>query len=120
MLSSKAAHPELHAQVDELDHPTPKVQAQVAGVVRRGAGEPQGLRRDLGQDHCTTFSANDQAFYDKVAFWATPVRNCRDGRGNVCVDYSKWVQAWTEIKGLSAADGPAGRTRRVRPSRTRA
>ena len=51
------------------------------------------------KNHCTTFSANDQAFYDKIAFWATPTRNCRDGRGNVCVDYSKWVQAWTDIKG---------------------
>ena len=26
-------------------------------------------------------------------------RNCRDDRGDVCMDYSEWVQAWTEIKG---------------------
>ena len=43
--------------------------------------------------------AGDKEFYDQIAFWATPTRNCRDDRGNVCVDYSKWVQAWTEIKG---------------------
>ena len=49
--------------------------------------------------HCKTFYSNDDAFFDQVKFWATPTRNCRDDRGNECVDYSRWVQAWTEIKG---------------------
>ena len=49
MLSSKAEHPELHAQVDEL-HPDAEGAGAGGGVVRRGAGQPQGLRRDHGQD----------------------------------------------------------------------
>jgi putative spermidine/putrescine transport system substrate-binding protein len=27
------------------------------------------------------------------------VKDCGDDRGEVCKDYSEWVQAWTEIKG---------------------
>ena len=30
---------------------------------------------------------------------ATAWKECLDGRGPVCKDYSEWVQAWTEIKG---------------------
>ena len=43
--------------------------------------------------------AVDEAYFDKVAFWTTPTKNCGDDRGAVCKDYSEWVQAWTEVKG---------------------
>ena len=85
--------------MDELD-PTPKVQAQVAEWFGEAPANLKACDVDHGQDVTATRSTpSDKAFYDKVAFWATPTRNCRDDRGNVCVDYSKWVQAWTEIKG---------------------
>ena len=91
--------PELHGRVDELDRVAEDAGAG-RGVVRRGAGQPEGVRRARRTRRTATRSTRRQAvLYDKVAFWATPTRNCRDDRGNVCVDYSKWVQAWTEIKG---------------------
>ena len=45
------------------------------------------------------FHANDQAYFDRVSFWTTPRKDCGDGRGATCKDYSDWVQAWTDIKG---------------------
>jgi len=49
--------------------------------------------------HKETFDANDEAYVDKVSYWTTPRKQCGDDRGDVCKDYSAWVQAWTEIKG---------------------
>ena len=40
-----------------------------------------------------------EEFFDQVAYWTTPTKECGDDRGSVCMDYSEWVKAWTEIKG---------------------
>ena len=98
MLSSKAEHP--NCMLKWMNYiQTPKVQAQVAEWFGEAPANLKACDETSDKTHCETFSAKDQSFYDKVAFWATPVKNCRDDRGDVCVDYSKWVQAWTEIKG---------------------
>ena len=98
MLSSKAQHPNCMAKwMNWIE--TPEDERPGRRVVRRGAGQPQGLPADGGEDALRHVQGRRQAFYDQVKFWATPTKNCRDGRGNQCVDYSKWVQAWTDIKG---------------------
>ena len=51
------------------------------------------------EDHCDTFHADDEAYFDQVAYWTTPTKDCGDDRGAACKDYSEWVKAWTEIKG---------------------
>ena len=38
------------------------------------------------------------AYFDRIKFWKTPSADCGNGKTN-CIDYSKWQQAWTEIKG---------------------
>ena len=98
MLSAKAKHP--NCMLKWMNYiETPKAQAQVAEWFGEAPANTKACAETVDKQHCTTFSAGDQAFFDKVAFWATPTRNCRDDRGLKCVDYSKWVQAWTEIKG---------------------
>jgi putative spermidine/putrescine transport system substrate-binding protein len=56
---------------------------------------------DLTSDpgHCETFHAADEAYFEQVWYWTTPTKECLDGRGPICKDYSEWVQAWTEVKG---------------------
>ena len=51
------------------------------------------------KNFCTIYHATDTAFYNAVAFWKTPSANCGDSRGQTCVDYSKWVDAYTTIRG---------------------
>ena len=99
MLSSKAKHPNCMLKwMNWIE--TPKAQAQVAEWFGEAPANLEGLRPDRRTRRTARPSTpNDDAFFDQVKFWATPTRNCRDGRGNSCVDYSKWVQAWTEIKG---------------------
>ena len=98
MLSSKAKHPNCMVEWMNWMESTQDPGAG-RGVVRRSAGEPEGVRIHERQVVLRHLPHERPAYYDKVHFWATPTRNCRDSRGNVCVDYSKWVQAWTEIKG---------------------
>ena len=42
---------------------------------------------------------SDKEYFSQVAYWTTLTKDCGDDRGDVCKDYSEWVQAWTEIKG---------------------
>ena len=98
MLSTKAKHP--NCMLKWMNYiQSPKVQAQVAEYFGEAPANTKACQYTVNKNHCTEYSAGDASFFKKVAFWATPVRNCRDSRGNVCVDYSKWVQAWTDIKG---------------------
>ncbi len=55
---------------------------------------PYGIK-----DFCTIYHAQDTAFYNAVAFWKTPSADCGDSRGKTCVDYSKWIDAYTSVKG---------------------
>jgi putative spermidine/putrescine transport system substrate-binding protein len=41
----------------------------------------------------------DTEFLNDIFLWKTPEASCGDDRGDVCVDYSEWTQAWTEIRG---------------------
>ena len=34
-----------------------------------------------------------------IAFWATPRKECLNGKGSDCVPFVDWIKAWTEIKG---------------------
>jgi putative spermidine/putrescine transport system substrate-binding protein len=37
-------------------------------------------------------------YFNSIKFWKTPIANCGNGQNN-CMDYTKWQQAWTEMKG---------------------
>jgi len=98
MLSSKAKHPNCMAEwMNWIE--SPSVNAQVAEWFGEAPANLKACKKTADPGHCDTFHAGDTAYYDQVKFWATPTKNCRDSRGDKCVDYSKWVQAWTDIKG---------------------
>ena len=51
------------------------------------------------ETHCDVFKATDEAFAQSIAFWATPRKECLNGKGSDCVPFVDWIKAWTEIKG---------------------
>ena len=53
----------------------------------------------MAPEPCTTFHAEDESYFSDVWYWTTPTKDCLDGRGPKCVDFSGWVKAWTELKG---------------------
>jgi putative spermidine/putrescine transport system substrate-binding protein len=79
---------------------TPKPQAQ-QGIyfgetpVNKGACK---FMDKFSKGSCTQYHADAPLSYIRsVQFWKTPVADCGNGKKD-CMDYSKWVQAWTQIK----------------------
>jgi putative spermidine/putrescine transport system substrate-binding protein len=98
MISSKAQHPNcMYMWMNHII--SPKANAQVAEWFGEAPSNRKSCALTEVKNHCQIFHANDQAYFDRVAFWTTPRKDCGDDRGAVCKDYSDWVQAWTEIKG---------------------
>ncbi len=75
-------------------------------MVRRGAFQPEGVRR--GEEpprrlrgcpkHCDIYHADDEEFFDQIEYWKTPVSDCGNGDTD-CKTYDEWVQGWNEVKG---------------------
>jgi putative spermidine/putrescine transport system substrate-binding protein len=98
MISSKAEHPNcMYKWMDWIV--SPKVNAQVAEWFGEAPANAKSCALTADKDHCDTYHADDEAYFDQVAYWNTPTKDCGDDRGDTCKDYSEWVKAWTEIKG---------------------
>jgi putative spermidine/putrescine transport system substrate-binding protein len=98
MISSKSQHPNCAYEWMNWII-SPKVNAEVAEWFGEAPSNAKSCAETADKDHCKTYHADDEAYFDKVSYWSTPRKQCGDERGDVCKDYSAWVQAWTEIKG---------------------
>jgi putative spermidine/putrescine transport system substrate-binding protein len=55
---------------------------------------------DEAAAHCDEFNALDEAYYERVWFWTTPIEQCIDGRTDVeCTSFQDWTNAWATVKG---------------------
>jgi putative spermidine/putrescine transport system substrate-binding protein len=98
MLSSGAKHP--NCMYKWMDHIiSPKANAAVAEWFGEAPANEKSCAETAVKEHCDIFHADDEAYFDQVAYWNTPTKDCGDDRGDTCKDYSEWVKAWTEIKG---------------------
>ncbi|MCW2991533.1 MAG: spermidine/putrescine transporter substrate-binding protein [Solirubrobacterales bacterium] len=98
MISSKAKHP--NCMYEWMNHIiSPKANAAVAEWFGEAPSNAKACAMTADKSFCKTYHAADEAYFDKVAYWTTPRKDCGDDRGAVCKDYSAWVQAWTEVKG---------------------
>jgi putative spermidine/putrescine transport system substrate-binding protein len=98
MLSSQAKHP--NCMYEWMNHiVSPKANAEVAEWFGEAPSNKKSCAMTAVKNHCQIFHADDEAYFDRVAYWNTPTKACGDERGDTCKDYSEWVKAWTEIKG---------------------
>jgi putative spermidine/putrescine transport system substrate-binding protein len=98
MISSKAKHP--NCMYKWMNHIiSPKANAEVAEWFGEAPSNKKSCALTAAKDHCSLYHASDEAYFKKVWYWTTPTKQCLDGRGAICKDYSEWVQAWTEVKG---------------------
>jgi putative spermidine/putrescine transport system substrate-binding protein len=100
MLSAKAKHP-ICAMQWMAWVSTPKVQAQQA--IAFGETPVNKLAcaqmNKLSKGSCAQYHANaPESYFKTIKFWKTPVADCGNGKKD-CMDYTKWQQAWTQIKG---------------------
>ena len=111
MISANAPHP--NCMLMWMDWTMrPDIQAQV-GVYYGAAGsnvgscdeirsfliDAYGEGSDAAVDTLRYSHCGDAEFLNSLYLWKTPSVDCGDDRGNVCIDYSEWTQAWTEIVG---------------------
>jgi putative spermidine/putrescine transport system substrate-binding protein len=100
MLSSKSKHPNC-AYLWMKHVSTPKVQAQQAIYFGETPANTKAcaVMDQLSKGSCKQYHADAPAsYFNQIKFWKTPTSNCGNGDTN-CMDYTKWQQAWTEIKG---------------------
>jgi len=99
MISAKAKNPNCaYKWMDWII--SPQANAQVAEYFGEAPANSKSCALTADKSHCTTYHAQDEAYWKNVHFWTTPIAQCVDGRTDTkCVPYAKWVQAWTEIKG---------------------
>ena len=98
MISSKAEHPNcMYMWMNHIISP----ETNLAATQYFGEAPANAKSCELpdAAEHCEAFHAGDEAYFDQIHYWSTPVAECGDDRGAVCKDYSEWVTAWTEIKG---------------------
>jgi putative spermidine/putrescine transport system substrate-binding protein len=98
MISSEAKHP--NCMYKWMNHVvSPEVNAQIAEYFGEAPANQKSCALTENKDHCDLYHADDEEFFDQIHYWTTPEKDCGDDRGDVCKDYSEWVQAWTEVKG---------------------
>jgi putative spermidine/putrescine transport system substrate-binding protein len=100
MLSAKAKHPTC-AMMWMAWVSTPKVQAQQAVYFGETPVNKLACAQmdKLSKGSCAQYHANaPESYFRTIKFWKTPVADCGNGQKN-CMDYTKWQQAWTQIKG---------------------
>jgi putative spermidine/putrescine transport system substrate-binding protein len=99
MISSKAKHPNCAVMWIKWVS-TPKVQAQQAIYFGETPANTKAcaVMDKLSKGSCKQYHADaSAAYFSSIKFWKTPIKDCGNGKSN-CVDYSKWQQAWTDIK----------------------
>jgi putative spermidine/putrescine transport system substrate-binding protein len=97
MIGARAQHPNcMYKWMNWIS--MPKVQAEVAQWFGEAPANPKACQY-TAKGFCPEFHVGDVGFYRKLAFWKTPVADCGDSRGAVCIDYSKWTELWSQIKG---------------------
>jgi putative spermidine/putrescine transport system substrate-binding protein len=97
MIATRAEHPNcMYKWMNWIS--APKIQAAVAQWFGEAPANPKACQY-TEKGFCSDFHVGDVDFYRRLAFWKTPVADCGDSRGAVCVDYSKWTELWSQIKG---------------------
>jgi len=101
MIATNAKHP--NCMLLWMDH---MMSAEANGQATVWFGEaptsPQAceVAEKLSPGHCEQTHANDEAYYQKVWYWATPQADCADADdATTCVTQDDWVGAWTALRG---------------------
>jgi putative spermidine/putrescine transport system substrate-binding protein len=98
MISSEAQNP--NCAYMWLNHIiSPEANAGVAEWFGEAPANEKSCALTADKNHCDIYHADDEEFFDQIAFWKTPVSDCGDDRGEVCKTYDEWVQGWNEVKG---------------------
>jgi putative spermidine/putrescine transport system substrate-binding protein len=97
MMHVNAPHP--NCAYKWLEHSlSPKVQGDLAAWFGSVPAVPAACTGNelLTDTGCSTNGFDD---FEKINFWRTPVANCGDDRGEVCVPYYEWATSYIGVIG---------------------
>jgi putative spermidine/putrescine transport system substrate-binding protein len=55
--------------------------------------------QDVASEIYPVYHCGEDDYLSSIYLWKTPLPDCGDDRGQTCIDYSAWTNAWTEIRG---------------------
>lgn len=101
MMYSEAEHPNCMLMwMDHMMSPEASAQATVWFGEAPTSEAACEAAEELSPGHCETFHATDEAYFDRVHYWATPQEDCADDDdATTCVTQEDWVNAWTTLRG---------------------
>jgi putative spermidine/putrescine transport system substrate-binding protein len=97
MIGSRARHPNcMYLWLNYIIGP------KANGAIAEHTGQAPANEHacDLTRDPawCDTYRAADEEFvFNRVRYWATPLRDCGDDRGDVCKSYDDWARAFSQV-----------------------
>jgi putative spermidine/putrescine transport system substrate-binding protein len=98
MIAAKAKHPNcMYKWMNWIT--SPKANAEVAEYFGEAPAQTKACAQTSDKSFCATYHATDAKYAAQIHYWTTPQKQCVDGSGNDCTDYSEWVTKWQEVKG---------------------
>jgi putative spermidine/putrescine transport system substrate-binding protein len=101
MIATKAKHPNcMYMWMDHMASAEANGQATVWFGEAPTSQQACDYAETISPGHCEQTHATDEAYYDKVWYWATPRADCADeDSATTCKTQDDWVAAWTELRG---------------------
>src|SRR4051795_7265453 len=99
MMSAKAKHPNCaYMWMKYISEPKPQAQQAIYFGETPANTKACSIMDKLSKGSCAQYHGNASAkYFNSIKFWKTPQKDCGNGQSN-CTDYTKWQQAWTDIK----------------------
>jgi putative spermidine/putrescine transport system substrate-binding protein len=101
MIHSKAKNPNcMYMWMDHMASAEANGQATV--YFGEAPTSPQACEyaETIAPGHCELTHATDEAYWDKIWYWATPQADCADDdAATTCKDQDAWIEAWTKLRG---------------------
>ncbi len=100
LLATKAPHPNCaYLWMKYISEPKPQAQQALSWGETPVNAKACAIMDQMEKGGCAKLHADKpDSYFATLQFWKTPLAQCGNGQNN-CVDFSKWVNAWTEITG---------------------
>ena len=101
MIAKNAKHPNcMYAWMNHMASAEANGQATVWFGEAPTSPQACEYAETISPGHCELTHATDEAYYDKVWYWATPQSDCADtDAATTCKTQDDWVSAWNTIRG---------------------